>query len=195
MRKKGQRLSSPAAGNPKFIGKHGTAAVTGDMTHIYLIALGGNRWHHHLGGPRAVLRAAMTALAQVGAVLNEAPVIDSAPVGPSRRTYANGAVVIESVLSPDAMLSALKDMERAFGQRRGQAWGARVLDLDIILWSGGMYESPRLAIPHRLFRQRAFVLNPAAAIAPDWRDPVTGLSLRHLAARLAKPRPSIPHQR
>ena len=164
------------------------------MTHIYLIALGSNRRHVRHGGPRKVLRAAVADLEGLGEVLATAPIIDSTPIGPSRRTYANGAVVLESALEPLPMLAALKAMERDYGVRRGQAWSARVLDVDIILWSGGIFAAPNLIIPHRLFRERDFVLRPAAVIAPDWRDPVTGLSLRHLAhrhrARLARAIPT-----
>jgi 2-amino-4-hydroxy-6-hydroxymethyldihydropteridine diphosphokinase len=58
-----------------------------------------------------------------------------------------------------------------------------VLDLDIVLWSGGAWSSPDLTVPHIAFRERGFVLDPAAAIAPAWRDPVSGLTLRQLAAR------------
>ena len=68
-------------------------------------------------------------------------------------------------------------------------WGARVLDCDIVLWDGGAWSSPRLTIPHSQFRSRAFVLAPAMAIAGDWRDPLGGLTLRHLHTRLTRPRP------
>ena len=66
----------------------------------------------------------------------------------------------------------------------GQRWGARVLDLDIVLWSEGPWASPGLIVPHVEFRNRAFVLNPLLAIVPDWRDPITGLTPRQLAHRL-----------
>ena len=132
------------------------------MTHIYLLALGSNRRHVRYGGPRDVLRAAALDLAGLGEVLAVSGIIDSAPIGPSRRTYANGAVVVETALPPPAMLRELKALERDYGVRRGQAWSARVLDLDIILWSGGIFAAPGLSIPHRLFRQRDFVLRPAA---------------------------------
>jgi len=65
-----------------------------------------------------------------------------------------------------------------------------VLDLDIVLWNGGAYAADDLVIPHPAFRIRAFVLVPAARIAGDWRDPLTGLTIRQLAARLTKPRPA-----
>ena len=116
------------------------------------------------------------------------PVLLSDPVGPSRRRYANSAAVVETALAPPELLAVLKRVERAFGRRAGgQRWASRVLDLDIILWSGGAFASPDVTVPHRLFRTRDFVLAPAAAIAPSWRDPATGLTVRQLRARLTRP--------
>ncbi|WP_315762348.1 2-amino-4-hydroxy-6-hydroxymethyldihydropteridine diphosphokinase [Sphingomonas sp. Y38-1Y] len=155
----------------------------------YLIALGSNR-PGRAGDPRAVLRAASARLPGRLAALS--PIIASAPIGPSIRRYANAAALIESDLAPPAMLAALKAIERAAGRRRGRRWGARVLDLDIVLWSRGRWHSRNLTIPHVAFRTRDFVLTPATAIAPGWRDPVTGITLRQLRARLARPRPVDP---
>jgi 2-amino-4-hydroxy-6-hydroxymethyldihydropteridine diphosphokinase len=58
-----------------------------------------------------------------------------------------------------------------------------VIDLDIILWSDGAWASNGLTVPHPEFRRRDFVLRPLAAIVPDWRDPLTGRTIRQLAAR------------
>lgn len=116
--------------------------------------------------------------------------IDSAPLGPSRRRYVNAAAILETGLAPPELLRRLKQIERAFGRRtRGARWRARVLDLDIVLWSGGHWRGAGLSVPHRAFRGRGFVLGPARQIAPEWRDPVTGLAIRHLHARLTRPRP------
>lgn len=160
------------------------------MAQRYLIALGSNKRHHRHGAPAGVLAAALDALAAQGiAVLAVAPVLQSAPLGPSRRRYANGAALIESDLDPEELLALLKSTERQFGRRSGgQRWASRVLDLDIVLWSGGAWSSPDLTVPHKSFRQRDFVLRPARALAPLWRDPITGLSLNHLHARLTQPR-------
>lgn len=117
-----------------------------------------------------------------------APIVDSAPLGPSTRTFANSAVLIESDATPPELLARLKAIERAFGRRPGRRWGARVIDLDIILWSGGAWRSPALTIPHPSFRQRAFVLGPAAAIAPGWCVPGSALTMRQLHARLTRTR-------
>jgi 2-amino-4-hydroxy-6-hydroxymethyldihydropteridine diphosphokinase len=62
-----------------------------------------------------------------------------------------------------------------------------VLDLDLLLWSSGKYRSRRLTIPHPQIARRSFVLQPLAAIAPNWR--VGALSVVHLAARLARRAP------
>ena len=122
-------------------------------------------------------------------VLAAAPAIETDPIGPSIRRYANSAAVIETDIEPEALLALLKRIEHDFGRRPGgQRWRARVLDLDVVLWSGGAYASADLTIPHPLFRTRAFVLAPAATIAPAWRDPLTGLTVRQLNARLTGPR-------
>jgi 2-amino-4-hydroxy-6-hydroxymethyldihydropteridine diphosphokinase len=151
----------------------------------YLVALGSNQRHHRHGRPEQVLLAALNALEQGRVkVLAAAPVIRSAPLGPSRRCYANGAALIKTKLDPEELLELLQGIEADFGRRRGgQRWTARVLDLDIVLWSGGAWSSPRLTIPHLEFRRRHFVMGPAMAIAPKWRDPLTGLSLRQLFRR------------
>jgi 2-amino-4-hydroxy-6-hydroxymethyldihydropteridine diphosphokinase len=156
------------------------------IAHRYLIALGSNRRHARFGAPRRVLAAALERLEADGVrVIAAAPAIETAPVGPSIRRYANSAAVIETALEPEPLLALLKRIERAFGRRPGgQRWRARVLDLDVILWSGGAYAAAALTIPHPLFRARAFVLTPALAVAPAWRDPLTGATVRQLHARL-----------
>ena len=161
------------------------------MRQRYLIALGSNQRHHRHGSSPQVLRAALAAMAGAGLTVEAAaPIMASAPVGPSLRRYANSAALITTDLAPDELLDALKDIERRFGRRpRGQRWSARVLDLDLVLWSGGAWSSPGLTVPHVAFRERDFVLAPALALVPDWRDPLSNLSLRHLKARLTRPRP------
>jgi len=110
------------------------------------------------------------------------------PLGPGKRRYANAVALIECDLDPPALLARLKTIERAHGRRAGRRWGDRPLDLDIIAWSGGIWASRTLSIPHPAFRKRRFVLEPLIEVASDWRDPVTGLTARHLLARLDRPR-------
>ncbi|HEX7784030.1 MAG TPA: 2-amino-4-hydroxy-6-hydroxymethyldihydropteridine diphosphokinase [Sphingobium sp.] len=156
----------------------------------YAIALGSNRPLSAQLPPRALLVAAMATLGRPPLKLRAtSSVIGSAPLGPSLRHYANAAAIVETSLSPPALLLHLKALERSFGRRNGQRWGARTLDLDIVLWSDGRWDGRALHVPHKAFRQRAFVLSPLASIAPLWRDPVTGLRIRHLLARAGRPKP------
>jgi 2-amino-4-hydroxy-6-hydroxymethyldihydropteridine diphosphokinase len=163
--------------------------------HRYLVALGSNMRHHRHGAPERVVAAAIEALDRRGLTCEAAsPVVRSAPLGPSRRRFANAVAIVATKRDPAEMLERMHTLEHKFGrnrnQRRGQPWRARVLDLDIILWDGGAWQDAALTLPHPAFRTRAFVLRPAARIAPTWRDPLGGLTIRQLAARLARPRPT-----
>ena len=146
----------------------------------YAVALGSNRRGRH-GSPADEVRAA---LAAIGGVTAMSAIVTSAAVGPSLRRYANAVAIVETDDSPPELLARLKAIERAFGRRRGQRWGARVIDLDIVAWSGGAWRSPGLIVPHPRWRERDFVLAPLASIAPLWRDPVSGRTVRQLLARL-----------
>jgi 2-amino-4-hydroxy-6-hydroxymethyldihydropteridine diphosphokinase len=153
----------------------------------YLVALGSNRRSRY-GSPSSTLRAAAEA---IGAERLSRIILTPA-LGPAGRGFANGVALLDSELAPPALLAALQHMEAQFGRRPGRRWGPRVLDLDIILWSGGSWRESGLHIPHPAFRARRFVLEPLADIAPNWRDPVSGRSVRQLRARLDRRRPVDP---
>jgi len=163
----------------------------------YAIALGSNRRHGRHGAPARVIAAAAAALAETGiAVAALSPVLRTVAMGPAGRDFANAAAIVTTELDPPALLACLKRIERAFGRGRGRRWGPRVLDLDIVLWSGGRWRGGRhLSVPHRDVHRRGFVLVPLAAVAPDWRHPATGLAVRHLLGRLQRARPVDPSAR
>lgn len=146
-----------------------------------------------MGGPAAIVQQAVAALeSALIDVFAVSPTLRSAAIGPSRRCYANAAAIIATDLAPPALLALLQSIEAHFGRRRrGQPWQARTLDLDIILWSGGLWCSgkPQLSIPHHAFAKRDFVLGPARHIAPDWRDPLSNLNVQHIFHRLNRPKP------
>ena len=156
--------------------------------HLYAIAIGSNRPHGQHGRPATVVEAAIACLERDFGLFDASPIMLNPAHGGAGRDFANAVAIIESDLAPPALLARLKRLERDFGRRRGRRWGARVLDLDLVLWSGGRYRSHRLTIPHRSLDKRAFVLQPLSAIAPAW--PVRGpLKVRHLAQRLARRAP------
>jgi 2-amino-4-hydroxy-6-hydroxymethyldihydropteridine diphosphokinase len=157
-------------------------------THLYAIAIGSNRAHGRHGRPAVVVEAAIAALDERFGLFDVSAILINRAHGSAGRDFANSVALVESALEPPTMLIELKRIEREFGRRRGRRWGPRVLDLDIVAWSGGRWRSRTLTVPHRKLGERSFVLHPLAAVAPRWR--IAGWqTARHLATRLARPRP------
>ena len=157
------------------------------MTHLYAIALGSNRRHVRHGRPAGVVAAAIARLDAEFDLFDASPIILNKAIGGAGRDFANAVALVESGLEPKAMLAVLKAVERDFGRRPGKRWGERVLDLDLVAWSGARFRSRDLSIPHDRLAEREFVLAPLAAIAPDW--PIAGgLTAPQLLSRLGKRR-------
>ena len=166
-----------------------------------LIAIGSNRPHHRHGAPARVVAAAVAALAAAGlGIAAVSRTYATAPVGPSQRRYANAAVAVTGTPPLPELLRLLKRIEAEFGRRRGRRWAARVLDLDIIAVGPAVLPSRLrwraavrgLAVPHRALAGRRFVLDPLADIAPAWRHPVLGATVRQLRARVRRPKRVAP---
>ena len=152
------------------------------MPTVYL-GLGAN-----LGKRRETLEAALAQLAAHPAIRVRpvSTLLETEPVGgpAGQPDYLNGAAEIETDLAPAALLAELKRIEHDLGRRQGPRWGSREVDLDILLYGRLVLETADLSIPHARLRERRFVLEPLSEIAPDAIDPVTGLTVRELAARL-----------
>jgi 2-amino-4-hydroxy-6-hydroxymethyldihydropteridine diphosphokinase len=157
------------------------------VPHLYAIAIGSNRPHGRYGRPAGVVEAAIARLDQEFGLFDASAIILNPAHGGAGRDFANAVALVESDLDPPEMLNRLNYLECEFGRRRGRRWGPRVLDLDVVLWSGGNFRSRRLTVPHPQVARRSFVLQPLTAIAPGWR--VGPLTIRHLAQRLARSRP------
>lgn len=82
------------------------------------------------------------------------------------------------------MLAVCKALEREAGRRKGVRFGPRPLDVDIVLWGDRVSDRPELTLPHPRLRERRFVLEPLAGIAPDLRVPPDGVTVRELLERL-----------
>jgi 2-amino-4-hydroxy-6-hydroxymethyldihydropteridine diphosphokinase len=157
-------------------------------TYLYAIAIGSNRPHGRYGRPADVVKAAIGELDRRFGLFDASSIVLNNAHGGAGRDFGNAVALVESELEPLEMLAELKGLERDFGRRRGKRWGARVLDLDIALWSGGDFHARGLTVPHPQTHRRTFVLGPLAAIAPSWR--IHGsLTASHLAHRLARRRP------
>ncbi|RED15283.1 2-amino-4-hydroxy-6-hydroxymethyldihydropteridine diphosphokinase [Parasphingopyxis lamellibrachiae] len=143
----------------------------------YLIGLGSNRYRG--GPPRRIVAAAIdTLVAHDLSIIASSSIVETPPLGPGHRNYANAAILVETRLAPGELLALCKTVEAQFGRRGGKRWGDRSLDLDLLLWSGGCWAGPALTLPHPALAKRKFVLGPLAEIAPDWRHPITGLTIR-----------------
>ena len=157
-------------------------------THLYVVAIGSNRPHGRFGPPQQVAEAAIARLDRDFGLFDASPILLNRARGGAGRDFANAVALVESDIPPPDMLARLKGIERQFGRRAGRRWGSRVLDLDIVDWSGGRWRSAGLVVPHPAAASREFVIEPLASIAPGWR--LTGtLTARHLAGRLARRRP------
>lgn len=146
------------------------------------IALGSN-----LGDSLAILQGAIAALDQHPQVTVTAcsRVYQTAPVGPPQPDYLNACALLQTDLSPESLLHLLLATEAAFGRERRERWGARRLDLDLLLIGDRIIQTPSLEVPHPRMWERAFVLVPLAAIAPHWHHPHSGQTVAELRATVA----------
>jgi 2-amino-4-hydroxy-6-hydroxymethyldihydropteridine diphosphokinase len=143
------------------------------------VALGSN-----LGDRDAHLHAALRRLGAFISSLQASSFIDTEPVGVGvQPRFLNAAAVGGTELSAAALMDALLDAEAELGRRRPFPGAPRTVDLDLILYGDAVIDEPGLVVPHPRFRTRLFVLAPLAEVAPEWVDPVTGLTVAQLLAR------------
>lgn len=143
----------------------------------------------NLGDREANLRNALDALAEHPriAVRRESSVYETEPLGPAGQgRYLNMAAEIETDLEPLELLKVAKTIETGLGREPAERWGPRLIDIDIVLWGGLRLDTSALAVPHPEFRNRRFVLEPLAEIAPHAVDPVTGKTVARLMLEITE---------
>jgi len=134
-----------------------------------VIAIGSN-----LGDRTAIFQTAVRALAEadgveVTAISTPIETVAVRPDGedPDAPAYLNAVVLVRTTLPPRKLLALLNDLERENGRVRGERWGDRTLDLDIIDYAGMQSTSDDLTLPHPRAHERTFVLRPWVEVAPD----------------------------
>jgi 2-amino-4-hydroxy-6-hydroxymethyldihydropteridine diphosphokinase len=149
---------------------------------VAAIALGSN-----LGDREEALQTAISQIGALGRVLAVSRFVDTAPVGyVDQPRFLNGALLLETKLSPLELLRELLAIERKMGRDRANvpAKGPRVIDLDLIFYGDAVLATSELTLPHAAMHERAFVLAPLAEIAPDWVHPVRQESVASLLAKV-----------
>ena len=144
------------------------------------VALGSN-----LGDRRAHLDFAVSRLTSSFANLHVSRYYETDPVdapGP-QSLFLNGAAVGDTPASAREILDLLMAIERERGRERPFVHAARTLDLDLILMGKTVLDEPGLIVPHPRFRERRFVLEPLAEIAPEMVDPISGSTVARLLQR------------
>ena len=140
------------------------------------LALGSN-----LGDRERYLRVALTDLASSIEGLRVSTFHVTDPVGVcDQPKFLNAAATGHTGLSARDLLARFLEVERQHGRTRPHDDAPRTLDLDLILYGDRTIEEPDLHVPHLRFRERLFVLQPLAEIAPDWVDPATGHTVGEL---------------
>ena len=147
------------------------------MQTMAAIAIGSN-----LGDRESLLGLARFRLGALLTNLKASSNYETEPVGLTghQPLFLNAAVVGLTAVPARTLLAALLLIERDGGRERPYPGAARTLDLDLVLYGEQIVDEPGLVVPHPRFRDRRFVLEPLAEIAPDLRDPVTGKTIKEL---------------
>jgi 2-amino-4-hydroxy-6-hydroxymethyldihydropteridine diphosphokinase len=136
------------------------------------IGLGSN-----LGDRRAMLAGALESLHP----RRVSSVVETEPWGKTDQPrFLNAVAEIETDLEPDDLLRRLMDLERGLGRERGEKWGPRTIDLDLLLYGDRQVRSEDLSVPHPRLHERRFVLEGLAELCPDATVPGLGRTVRQL---------------
>jgi 2-amino-4-hydroxy-6-hydroxymethyldihydropteridine diphosphokinase len=118
-------------------------------------------------------------------ITKESSLYESEPLGDSKEWYVNGTIELETELGPEQLLKRLKNIERQMGRKKvRKRWGARIIDLDILLFDDLKLNKRSLRIPHPEMHNRKFVLIPLSEIAPQVVHPVLDATISGLLLKL-----------
>jgi len=146
---------------------------------VYL-SLGSN-----VGDREAHLREAIARLKTVGTVLSVSSFYETEPVEVTNQGwFLNCAVAMETPETAEQVMAAVLQIEGEMGRKRLQKKGPRIIDIDILLFSDKIIDSPGLIVPHPAMQDRLFVLQPMTEIAPEVRHPVLKKTVRELLEAL-----------
>ena len=149
----------------------------------------------NLGNRLGNLREAVERLRPLGPISAKSDVFETEPWGLKEQPcFLNACLTVSPALEPEALLAFVKDVERDMGRRTTVRWGARNIDIDILLMGDRVFNSEVLQIPHTNLINREFVLVPLMQVLPHWRHPALGLSTAEMlkALRTREPHAAPP---
>ena len=153
------------------------------------LSLGSN-----LGDRAALLNEALNRLKTQGVrVIRRSSIHETEPQDfLDQPRFLNMTVEVETELTPQELLAAIQKIETEMGRQRTIPKGPRTIDIDILFYANQIISIAGLEIPHPRLTERHFVLDPLSEIAPDFRHPATGKTVRELRSALDQPPATSP---
>jgi 2-amino-4-hydroxy-6-hydroxymethyldihydropteridine diphosphokinase len=109
------------------------------------------------------------------------PIYETGPVGNKNQPwFLNCCAEFNTTEKPEEILKSCQEVERELGRTKGEKWGPRVIDVDILFYGGFILDEPNLKIPHPEIANRRFVLEPLAEIAPDFIHPILKENIKEM---------------
>ena len=149
----------------------------------YILGIGSN-----LGNREQLI---FTAIEQIKALPHcrckkQSSIIETKPVGNTAQPdFLNCAIEIEIKIKPEELMKACLRIEKKMGRARKIKWEPRLIDIDVILFEAGVYDSELITLPHPECHQRKFVLQSLVEICPDWVHPSNNKTIKKLYEELS----------